>query len=246
MPNRIIKESVCTSENIDKLTAYQETVFYRLMVNCDDFGRMDARPMILAARLYPLREKQSVRIEDALNALANADLITLYEVDGKPYLQMKTWEKHQQIRSKRSKYPSPDEGVCKQMISNDIKCNQAQADDSKCPRNPIQSESNPNPNTNTDSSAKTRFTPPTLEEVENYCKERNSGVDAKKFYDYYQEGKWHDSQGKPVRNWKQKLLRWEKDEAPKQAQAQRMAKRGLERSEIDDSWAADIMNRPRA
>ncbi len=94
--------------------------------------------------------------------------------------------------------------------------------------------------------ARSRFTPPTLEEVENYCKERNNGVDAKKFYDYYQEGKWHDSQGKPVRNWKQKLLRWEKDEAPKQAQAQRMAKRGPEREIIDDWDVSSIMNRPRS
>ena len=41
MPNRIIKESICTSDNVDQLTAFEETVFVRLIVNCDDFGRMD-------------------------------------------------------------------------------------------------------------------------------------------------------------------------------------------------------------
>ena len=43
MPNRIIKESICTSENIDQLSPFCETVFYRLIVNVDDYGRIDAR-----------------------------------------------------------------------------------------------------------------------------------------------------------------------------------------------------------
>ena len=130
MPNRIIKESICTSENIDQLSSFQETVFYRLLVNCDDYGRMDARPKILAARLFPLKDIRAAQMEDALRALTSAELVTLYEVGGKPFLQMKTWERHQQIRAKKSKYPSADEGRCNHMISSDI----------KCPRNPIQSE----------------------------------------------------------------------------------------------------------
>ena len=119
MPNRILKESICTSENVDQLTPFQETFFYRLMVNCDDYGRMDARTKILSSRLFPLKEVKSNQIEDAIRALVAADLVILYEVDGKPYLQMKTWDKHQQVRAKKSKYPSPDEGICNQMISND-------------------------------------------------------------------------------------------------------------------------------
>lgn len=148
MPNRILKESICTSENIDMLSAFQETVFYRLIVNCDDYGRTDARPKILAARLFPLKEIRTNQIEDALRALSSAELVILYTVGGKPFLQMTTWNRHQQIRAKVSKYPAPDDGI----ITNDINCNQMQADTSKCPRNPIQSKSNPNPNPNTSAS----------------------------------------------------------------------------------------------
>lgn len=54
-----------------------------------------------------------------------------------------------------------------------------------------------------------KFTPPTLEEVKAYCKERESNVDPKKFFDYFEAGRWIDSAGKPVRNWKQKLITWE-------------------------------------
>lgn len=54
-----------------------------------------------------------------------------------------------------------------------------------------------------------RFTPPTLEEVQDYCKERNNNVDAKKFFEYYNAGNWKDSKGNSVKNWKQKLITWE-------------------------------------
>lgn len=52
---------------------------------------------------------------------------------------------------------------------------------------------------------------PTLEEVEAYCRERNNNVDAKAFYDYYSIGGWKDSKGNTVKNWKQKVITWEKD-----------------------------------
>lgn len=51
---------------------------------------------------------------------------------------------------------------------------------------------------------------PTLEEVKEYCKERNNNVDPNKFYDYYSVNNWIDNKGNKVRNWKQKLITWEK------------------------------------
>ncbi len=145
LPNRVLKESICTSDSLDALTTFQETFFYRLIVNCDDYGRMDARPKVLASRLYPLKDIRSGQVEEALRALSSAELVTLYKVGGKPFLQMKTWERHQQIRAKRSKYPSPDSAV-QDMQADDINCKQMPADASKCPRNPIQSESESNTN----------------------------------------------------------------------------------------------------
>ena len=124
MPNRIIKESICTSDNIDQLTAFEETVFVRLMVNCDDFGRFDGRAKILSARLFPLKSITPGEMETAIASLVNADLVTVYEVDGRPYIHLNSWEKHQQTRATKSKYPSPI----------DINCNQLQSDETKSPR----------------------------------------------------------------------------------------------------------------
>lgn len=135
MPNRILKESICTSDKIEQLSAFAEIFFYRLIVNADDHGRMDGRAAVLRSRLFPLKDVRNAQIEEALRELSSVELVSTYIVDGKPFVRLIAWDRHQQIRAKKSKYPAPDNS-CNQMIS----------DDCKCPRNPIQSKSNPNTN----------------------------------------------------------------------------------------------------
>lgn len=55
-----------------------------------------------------------------------------------------------------------------------------------------------------------KFVPPTLEEIENYCKEKNYNIDTQFFYEYFTEGNWVDSKGNKVKNWKQKIITWSK------------------------------------
>lgn len=54
-----------------------------------------------------------------------------------------------------------------------------------------------------------KFEAPTLQEVSNYVKLKGYSVDAQKFYDYYNVSDWHDAQGRPVKNWKLKLVVWD-------------------------------------
>ena len=141
MPNRILKETICTSEQIDGLTPEQEVFFYRLMVVCDDFGLMDARPAILKARCYPLKSFDIKKIQPLVSSLVNQGLISTYAVDGKPYIRIAKWKEHQQIRAQRPKYPRPEEGL----ISDDINGNHPIEDAPVIQSNPIQSESESNP-----------------------------------------------------------------------------------------------------
>tara|TARA_R110000796_G_scaffold31963_2_gene84199 strand:+ start:59 stop:748 length:690 start_codon:yes stop_codon:yes gene_type:complete len=55
-----------------------------------------------------------------------------------------------------------------------------------------------------------KFTKPTLKEVEDYNNSRGDLVDSKKFFDYYEAGNWTDQKGNKIKNWKQKLITWEK------------------------------------
>ena len=58
---------------------------------------------------------------------------------------------------------------------------------------------------------KSGFVPPTLDEVKAYCKERGNNVDPEKFYEYYNTGNWKDGKGNSVKNWKQKVITWERN-----------------------------------
>ena len=148
MPNRLIKESFRTSDRINSLTDFQFRLWVSLITYVDDYGRGDARLSVIKGHCFPLRERITIKdIDAALQELAGAGCVGLYEVDGKPYLYFPRWESHQQIRSKKSKYPSPDEGLSttdvyrNNLISDDINCNQVI---SNAPV--IQSNPNPNPN----------------------------------------------------------------------------------------------------
>lgn len=149
MPNRILKESICASDSIDQLSWFEECVFYRLIVNCDDYGRFDGRVSIIKNRLFPLKEGLKPKIvEQALQKLAAVGLVVLYESDGKPFLYLPTWEKYQTIRNKQSKYPDPN--TYKQLNSIEINCNQLNANVPVIQSNTIQSESESESNPNTE------------------------------------------------------------------------------------------------
>lgn len=110
MPNRIIKESIRTSYEVDILSAEAERTFYRLLTYADDYGRFLADPRILKSNLFPLKEKITVKIiTSSFNELGVAGLITFYVVNGKPYGKFETWSSHQTIRNQKSKFPDPGE-----------------------------------------------------------------------------------------------------------------------------------------
>lgn len=55
---------------------------------------------------------------------------------------------------------------------------------------------------------KKRFVPPKLDDINAYIAEKGLIVNGQVFLDYFTTGNWKDSEGKPVKNWKQKLITW--------------------------------------
>ena len=56
-----------------------------------------------------------------------------------------------------------------------------------------------------------RFSPPTLEDVKNYCIERGNIIDAEKLYDHYTSNGWKVGKN-PMKDWKAAVRKWEKNE----------------------------------
>ena len=228
MPNRIIKESIKSSPQIDTLSWFEEVVFYRLLVSADDYGCMDGRIVLLKNELFPTKDTVTKKaVEDAISRLVSAGLLCRYTVNGMPYLFFPTWEKHQRIRNKHRKYPDPL-SFDSNSLSND---GQMTAD--------CQSESNKNPNIESNTNTNTRFAPPALEEVEKYCKERGNNVNAQGFIDYYSSNGWKVGKN-PMKDWKAAVRTWERNgfDKPKGSPAMtNYAKPDMERmKKMIDAW----------
>lgn len=136
MPNRIIKQTICTSESMASLTWFEQVLFIRLLVSVDDYGRYDARPAIIKGALFPLDNVTAKAVEDGIQKLSTHGMILLYKVGGKPYLELTAWLKHNTPRAKDSKFPAPEqgcaqsqagEGTSAQMFADASTCEQMQA-----------------------------------------------------------------------------------------------------------------------
>jgi len=199
MPNRIIKEGLLTSESYAGMTLYERDLFWRLIVAADDFGRYDARPAIIRGRLMPLEETGQEEIARALESLAAKGLIGLYEHEGRPYLWLTGWERHQNIRAKRSKYPAPEA-----VNASECNCMQTQAD---APVIQSVSESKTESESVSQSEPLAEGHTPTVDEVARYCQGKALAVDAQRFVDYYQARGWQVN-NTPVRDWQALARLW--------------------------------------
>ena len=111
MGNRILKEDIRMSRDIDALSTFEENVFYRLLVTADDYGIYSANPVVLAHILYPLKENIDRKtMQKALDHLKSQGLILCYHVEGKgEFLKIASWEKHQRLRNSQHRFPMPEE-----------------------------------------------------------------------------------------------------------------------------------------
>jgi len=57
-----------------------------------------------------------------------------------------------------------------------------------------------------------RFTPPTVDEVRDYCVKRGNKIDADRFVDFYTANGWTQGKGKPIRDWQAAVRTWEQND----------------------------------
>lgn len=79
-----------------------------------------------------------------------------------------------------------------------------------------------------------RFTPPSLEEVRNYCKERGNGINAEAFVSYYRSKGWKVGKTQ-MKDWQAAVRTWEQRERERSSGGSEQA----ERSYDLDKWVED-------
>lgn len=101
MPNRMIREGLMESEAVLSLPAEGRWLFVTILLSADDVGLFEATPFKLARRADVRREMA----EKLLQMLVDADLVRLYQVDGKAFGFIPRFGQRLQI--KRAKHPAP-------------------------------------------------------------------------------------------------------------------------------------------
>jgi hypothetical protein len=97
--------------------SWVEEVFYRRLHSvADDYGRFSAHPSLLRAACYPLRlnDVSDRDVSKWLASCAAKGLLLVYEVEGKPYLEIVKFE--QRVRADKSKYPQRTD-TCQSPVS---------------------------------------------------------------------------------------------------------------------------------
>lgn len=80
-----------------------------------------------------------------------------------------------------------------------------------------------------------RFVPPTIEQVTEYCKERNNSVDCERFINFYESKGWLVGKNK-MKDWKAALRTWETSK-PKQAKTVNFTERTYSKDDMDKMFS---------
>lgn len=102
MTDRVVRQGIITSEAVNSLSWPAEVFYRRLMSVVDDYGRFDGRVSVLRASLYPLLLNKVTEADIGKWRLetAEAGLVSVYEVDGKEYVQIERFNQRLQGKAK--------------------------------------------------------------------------------------------------------------------------------------------------
>ena len=101
----------------------------------------------------------------------------------------------------------PEETKQNQEKANEIKENQIKPNESYKDKD----KEKENDKENIKEKTSGRFTPPTIEQVKEYCKERGNAVDPDRWFNYYSSNGWKVGKN-PMKDWKAAVRTWENNE----------------------------------
>lgn len=93
MRARSIKPGICDNEVLGTADPFYTLLFERLWMIADREGRLEDRPLRIKAQAFPYRD--GLDVEPMLTWLAEHGFIVRYQIDGKRYIQVLMFGKHQ-------------------------------------------------------------------------------------------------------------------------------------------------------
>lgn len=103
---RTIKPEFWTDEKLSECSLSAHLLFMGLISFADDDGRMEYQPARIRMQIFPCGRVAHGELIECIRELSERSVIRLYTVDGKDYLDIPNFRKHQKInRPTQSKLP---------------------------------------------------------------------------------------------------------------------------------------------
>lgn len=211
---RNIKPGFFMNETLADIDPLGRLLFIGLWTLADYKGDLEWRPKRIKAQVLPYDECD---IEGLAINLDKSRFVTFYSHQGETYLHINNFERHQNPhpneRKKGSDIPSFCGDDAQSVDSKEVTINH-----DKSRQNSEGSVSNradslsliPDSLSLIPEKVQKKFTPPTVEEVREYCQERGNDVDPQKFVDHYEANGWIRGKTK-IKSWKACVRTWESE-----------------------------------
>lgn len=221
MPQRLLRPTLRQSKRWNRLSWFDQSFYIRLLTIADDYGRYEADPELLRSELFPYGDPDGHAVSvptivSSLRTFASKDLIVLYEVDSKQYLQLLRWKERARTESR---FPEP---VCGHLTAD---CGQMTADCGQMSASPPSPSPSPSPYKGVDSglakngsprdegnasggAGRKRFVPPSLEQVK--LAAAKAGLpesEAEQFWNFWESWNW-SRKGQKMTSWERSLVTW--------------------------------------
>jgi len=194
---------------------------------CDDNGVHPASLMRIKMEVFPSDLFDGTKIQELVSELKNNGLIFEFSENGEPYWHVTGWKKHQRIEKPTYKYPSPsavNSASAPRVIDDNSTTVRGVVGDRSTPewngmewslkeeKEEHRREDAPAPENDSEKKQKSkRFTKPTVDEVQAFCREHKLGIDAEAFMLHYESNGWKVGKN-PMVDWKAAARSWAKRE----------------------------------
>ena len=196
---RMFNKTITNNDNFLEMPDSSQNLYFHLSMNADDDGFVDNWKSII---------RMTGHKEDDLKILIAKQYIIPF-VSG--VIVIRHWRLNNYLQKDRITPTNYKEE--KALLSTDM--NNVYNLDTKCIHS-IDKNSIDKNSIDKNSIDKKRFVKPTLEQIKEYCLERNNNVDSERFFNYYEANGWVQGKSrKPIKDWKACIRTWEQTEKKK-------------------------------
>ena len=198
---RMFDKTITNSDDFIEMPDSSQNLYFHLSMNADDDGFVNNWKSIM---------RMTGHKEDDLKVLIAKNYIIPFESG---VIVIKHWRINNYLRNDRyveTKYKKEkeqlivDSDLVYQLDTNGIH----RIDKNSIDKNSIEEKE-------IYKEKEEHFKKPTLDEVEEYCKERNNGIDPQKFIDFYESKGWMVGKNK-MKDWKACIRTWEQRQPKKE------------------------------